>query len=415
MSKNNMTKEVITGTYADTDSVKPTEKAAADIQPNDPSTSGKTPNYGLPQWAGSDITDWFELNPAFEKIDEVMKANADAVDTAQSTGDSNTVSISNLTQSLNGTIARVTEVENTNAQQGQQITLNTTHLNEHDTAIQTMSTAVTALRSEVNEIDGDVAANTADVAKLQQDLTVAQGNISTNADAIGNLTDLNTTAKSNLVAAVNEIVEGTGTGTGGLSDELVGIGMKEGIATLNSAHPASFLLEIEYTGESGGITPHFTIEMMLPNRLFSYMLESSSNPYTIKKASLPAGYGDTLSDIRVRVETLDNNFFIMKTAGATAVTAESYQQLNIENVQSKSDRGVSKLIISCNKQGSPVTEGRVYHFGILVTIYNTHNTDFINLIKNNITQGLPGIKISKGTLKILNAEMNNLALGSPLI
>lgn len=175
------------------------------IEPNVPTTSGATTNYGLPQWEGGDVTNWFELNPAFSKIDEVMKANADGVETAQSQGNSNTAAIANLTESLNNTISRVTSAENINTQQTQQITLNTTHLNEHDTAIQANNAAIESLQSEGTEQGGDIASLQADVSTLQGQLTTAQYNIATNADHIGDLSGLITTAKKNLVNAVNEI------------------------------------------------------------------------------------------------------------------------------------------------------------------------------------------------------------------
>lgn len=57
----------------------------------------KTPNYGLPQWAGDDLTDWFELNTAFSKIDEAMKANATDVQANEGQTNSNTAAIGNLT------------------------------------------------------------------------------------------------------------------------------------------------------------------------------------------------------------------------------------------------------------------------------------------------------------------------------
>lgn len=178
---------------------------AQEIEPNVPTTSGATPNYGLPQWEGNDVTNWFEFNPAFSKIDEVMKANADGVETAQLQGNSNTAAIANLTESLNNTISRVTSAENINTQQVQQITLNTTHLNEHDTAIQANKVAIEALQSEGTEQGGDISALQADVTTLQGQLTTAQNNIATNTDHIGDLSGLITTAKKNLVNAVNEI------------------------------------------------------------------------------------------------------------------------------------------------------------------------------------------------------------------
>ena len=175
------------------------------VEPNQPTTSGKTENYGLPQWEGSDITDWFELNPAFAKIDEAMHANEVSAQIAQNTADSNTTSVGNLTESLNNTISRVTAAENVNTQQTQQITLNTTHLNEHDTAIQANTTAIQALQNEGGEQGGDIASLQADVTTLQGKVTTAERNIITNADHIGNISELETSANTNLVVAINEI------------------------------------------------------------------------------------------------------------------------------------------------------------------------------------------------------------------
>ena len=41
----------------------------------------KTPNYGLPKWVGTDPIKMDDFNAAFGKIDEKLKANADAVAT----------------------------------------------------------------------------------------------------------------------------------------------------------------------------------------------------------------------------------------------------------------------------------------------------------------------------------------------
>lgn len=43
---------------------------------------GKTANYGLPDWEKSDFIKMDDFNAAFGKIDEELKANADAVDAA---------------------------------------------------------------------------------------------------------------------------------------------------------------------------------------------------------------------------------------------------------------------------------------------------------------------------------------------
>ena len=40
---------------------------------------GKTANYGLPKWEKSDFIKMDDVNAAFGKIDETLKANADAV------------------------------------------------------------------------------------------------------------------------------------------------------------------------------------------------------------------------------------------------------------------------------------------------------------------------------------------------
>ena len=40
---------------------------------------GKTANYGLPKWEKSDFIKMEDVNAAFGKIDETLKANADAV------------------------------------------------------------------------------------------------------------------------------------------------------------------------------------------------------------------------------------------------------------------------------------------------------------------------------------------------
>ena len=40
---------------------------------------GKTANYGLPKWEKSDFIKMDDFNAAFGKIDETLKANADAV------------------------------------------------------------------------------------------------------------------------------------------------------------------------------------------------------------------------------------------------------------------------------------------------------------------------------------------------
>ena len=40
---------------------------------------GKTANYGLPKWEKSDFIKMDDFNAAFGKIDETLKANADAI------------------------------------------------------------------------------------------------------------------------------------------------------------------------------------------------------------------------------------------------------------------------------------------------------------------------------------------------
>lgn len=174
-------------------------------------TSKETTNYGLPQWEGSDLTDWFELNPAFETIDTQMKANADAAATAQATANGNTTSIANLTESLNNQINKTTQMQNDLTAAEGQIALHTTHLNEHDTAIQNINTEIEALQTSTGDTAGDVSALQADVTTLQGQMTTAQQNIATNADHIGNLSGLSTSAKTNLVLAINEVASGGGT------------------------------------------------------------------------------------------------------------------------------------------------------------------------------------------------------------
>lgn len=187
------------------------------VEPNVPTTSGKTPNYGLPQWEGGDVTNWFELNPAFSKIDEAMHANEQAAQTAQSTGDSNTASIGNLTEIMNNTISRVTSVENVNTQQTQQITLNITHLNEHDTAIQNNTAAIEALQNASSDISGDVTGLQTSVETLKTNMSNVQQAAAMNADHIGDLNGLETIAKNNIVLAINEIIGGTGGESGSLA------------------------------------------------------------------------------------------------------------------------------------------------------------------------------------------------------
>lgn len=179
-----------------------------------PTTSGSTPNYGLPQWEGQDVTNWFQFNPAFAKIDETMKQNADRVTTAQETGDSNTASISNLTQAMNQLTTRMTNAENINNQQTQQITLNTTHLNEHDTSIANAETAIEQLQKEAGDTSGEVASLEADVSELKLKMTTAQLDISQNADNIGNMSDLKTSQADTLVNAINSLTAGGSVGIG---------------------------------------------------------------------------------------------------------------------------------------------------------------------------------------------------------
>ena len=54
---------------------------------------GKTANYGLPKWEKSDFIKMDDFNAAFGKIDETLKANADAAQALQSgKADAQTVS-----------------------------------------------------------------------------------------------------------------------------------------------------------------------------------------------------------------------------------------------------------------------------------------------------------------------------------
>lgn len=166
-------------------------------------TSTSTPNYDLPQWAGSDLTDWMELNPAFETIDTALTANKNTAHTAQQSADTNTQSIANLTQNMNNTITRVTTLENKSNSQGQQITLNTTHLNEHDVAITNLNQSVNALSNTPTQIAG-LQTN---VTALQQQMTAANANIATNADTIGNITPLKSYFPSDRNNNISVIIE----------------------------------------------------------------------------------------------------------------------------------------------------------------------------------------------------------------
>lgn len=178
-------------------------------------TSKETPNYGLPQWEGNDLTDWFELNPAFEIIDTQMKNNANSAQTAQETANGNATSIGNLTQVVNNHTNQIGAFDTRLTADEATIALHTTHLNEHDTSIATINQEIAALQTSTGDTSGEVAALQADVSTLQQQMTVAQQDISDNTDHIGNLSMLETTAKGNLVAAINEIVGGsTPTGDG---------------------------------------------------------------------------------------------------------------------------------------------------------------------------------------------------------
>ena len=63
----------------------------------------KTPNYGLPKWVGTDPIKMDDFNAAFGKIDEKLKANADAVATK---AEASTVTA--IAQTLaNGKICRI--------------------------------------------------------------------------------------------------------------------------------------------------------------------------------------------------------------------------------------------------------------------------------------------------------------------
>lgn len=184
-----------------------------------------TKNFGLPQYQGNDLTDWYQLNAPFETIDTQMQANKDAAETAQQTADSNTNSIANLTESLNRTIQRVTTSEGDITDLEQRVTLNTTHNNEQDTQLQSQQAQITALQQEIGDssagegtISGNVAQLQEDVETLQGQMTTAQGNIATNTDHIGNLSGLQTTAKGNLVAAINEVQNAQ---DGGLADDVL--------------------------------------------------------------------------------------------------------------------------------------------------------------------------------------------------
>lgn len=246
---------------------------AQKIDPNTPTTSGSTENYGLPQWSGNDLTDWFELNSAFSKIDEVMKSNADAVETAKQTADSNTGSIANLTQSLNNTIQNLAEQTNVNVQQNQQITLNTTHLNEHDTSIQNLKQQVNALTDESTGTVGDVSALQADVTELQGKITTAQQDIATNTDHIGNLTGLETTAKGNLVAAINEIIGGSGSGE---ETTLADIG---NLSQLSTSAKENLVAAINEVNEKASDVPQLTPALYLYTLTGKIFSVSSQNHY----------------------------------------------------------------------------------------------------------------------------------------
>lgn len=176
-------------------------------------TSTETPNYGLPQWEGTDLTDWMELNPAFETIDTQMKANADAAETAQNTANGNTASIGNLTESLNNQITKLNGIQTDLTAVEGTVALHTTHLNEHDTAIQQINTEIDALQQSTGDISGDLSSAEADIATLKNQMTLAQQNITTNADHIGDMTQLETTAKGNLVSAINEVRSQIGGGS----------------------------------------------------------------------------------------------------------------------------------------------------------------------------------------------------------
>lgn len=365
------------------------------IDPNVPTTSGATPNYGLPQWSGNDITDWFELNPAFSKIDEAMNANAVAADTAQKTGDSNTASIANLTESLNSTITRVTNVENVNTQQTQQITLNTTHLNEHDTSIQANATAIAALQEAEGGTSGDVAALQADVTTLQGQMTTANNNIATNADAIGNLTELETMVKTDLVSAVNEVSRKEVSAKPDKAvNALSGIvfnsdGTQKGIDVTNNYE---FWLGFRNTSQTGEVVINIPFDR-LTNLITALYGVTGSNPYELTTplyTKVPGGGNpNTWSDSVITVEALSSTRSIRVNSESSGV---KLGQMEVTDV----DMSASGLNITCSFSNQNVSSLFIFRVKI-VPQYNIPNN--LNTAMNIHSSGG-----TQGAITVFNAE-----------
>ena len=172
--------------------------------------TNQTANYNLPQFVGTDKPSWLgDINDAFAAIDTAIAAAASEASTADGKADA-------LTTTVSGHTTQIGTLQNTVTSQGN--TLNTvTSLIGNGTPTTTDQTIIGA----INELHADQ----------------------------GDLDDLQTTNKSSLVAAINEVAQGSGGGSTTPAATVTADGVKTRtalISELYNAIDASKLTEKSY-------------------------------------------------------------------------------------------------------------------------------------------------------------------------
>lgn len=355
-----------------------------------------TTNYNLPQVQPTDKVNWFDLNPAFSTIDATMKATETAAESAQNTADTNGASISNLTESLNNTIDRVTIQENKTTGLQQQVTQNTTHNNEQDTHLQKLDTEVAAIQNEIGGAGTGEGGITEDIANLNQSVKtlsdavqIAQRDIVTNADNIGNLSGLETIAKDNLVNAINEATE------------------KQG---------GKFVLQ-NIIGLLGALTPLSNINQ-IPYKI--------NQPMTVEELKLGFANNKKIEiyetpSVTIRVDgpdwvTLSMNMDQVITKNISAIVLPNYQSINIDSPANQKIlppywNNATKTIIHKMYLGN--TNTQYISMTVSYTLIVTPDAGYVQTFSNDKYQvssdsSKATISTSSSNGTLLNASMVNI-------
>lgn len=151
-------------------------------------SSGSTPNYHLPQWAGTDRPATREdFNSAFSSIDGDMKNIADAV-----TQDAaNVAAISNRMSNVENTVGQyddaIDALETSVSNLSETVTSQTTSINSLNTSVTSNTNNISSLDSRVSAVETNVSGLSDDVSTMQTNVSNNTQNITENAADIQNL------------------------------------------------------------------------------------------------------------------------------------------------------------------------------------------------------------------------------------